>query len=269
MKPIAASLALTILSAGVALADIPVDDDQQLTQKTLTQTTTTSTVPVQQNNNKGQGGINCATHTGQQGTTQNNTQPPNAATGNTAVRQYDPQALSAPANPLSAPGAATQNLEQISGGVVAGNAATQSTIAANGPTYQTAAAGVGPAATIMAGYDQNSSLGAQNGLSWNQVLQTANMWVSAYNAINLFRNAQLSQAARAMVFVPWAIGGGAVPSNAVCAPGFTGAGTASSPCVAANGTCQSLSDGGCWQYRTFDSTGNVIVYLVRAQAPSF
>jgi len=269
MRAISAALLLAVWWGGVARADIPVNDDLQLTQKTQTRTTTTNTVPVQQNNNKGQGGINCATHTGQQGTTQNNTQPPNAATGNTAVRQYDPQALSAPANPLSAPGAATQNLEQTSGGVVAGNAATQSTIAANGPTYQTASASVGPAATIMAGYDQNSSLGAQNGLSWNQVLQTANMWVSAYNAINLFRNAQLSQAARAMVFVPWAIGAGAVPSNAVCAPGYSGAGTASSPCVAANGTCQSLSDGGCWQYRTFDSTGNVIVYLVRAQAPSF
>ena len=68
---------------GVALADIPVDDDQQLTQKTLTQTTTTSTVPVQQNNNKGQGGINCATHQGQKGTTQNNTAQPN-----TGDRQY-------------------------------------------------------------------------------------------------------------------------------------------------------------------------------------
>ena len=197
--------------------------------KDTTQTTTTNTVPVQQNNNKGQGGINCATHTGQQGTTQNNTQPPSAATGNNAVQQYDPQAASAPANPTTAPGVATQNLEQTSGGVVAGNAATQSTITANGPTYQTASAGVGPAATIMAGYDQNSSLGAQNGLSWNQVLQTANIWVSAYNAINVFRNAQLSQAARAMVFVPWAISAGAIPSNADCAPGYTGAGPRAVP----------------------------------------
>ena len=115
MKPIAASLALTILSGGVALADIPVDDDQQLTQKTLTQTTTTSTVPVQQNNNKGQGGINCATHQGQKGTTQNNTAQPNAATGNTAVQQYDPQSATAPANPTTAPGVATQNLESDGG----------------------------------------------------------------------------------------------------------------------------------------------------------
>jgi hypothetical protein len=269
MKAIAGAVLLAVCWGAVAWADIPINDELQLTQKTQTQTTTTNTVPVQQNNNKGHGGINCATHTGQQGTTQNNTQPPNEATGNTAVQQYDPQASSAPTTPTTAPGAATQNLEQTSGGVVAGNAATQSTITANGPTYQTASAGVGPAATIMAGYDQNSSLGAQNGLSWNQVLQTANLWVSAYNAINVFRNAQTSQAARAMVFVPWSIGAGAVPSNAVCAAGYTGAGTANSPCVAANGPCQSLSDGGCWQYRTFDTKGNVTVYLVRAQAPSY
>jgi hypothetical protein len=268
MRSISRALLLVVCWGGVAWADIPVDDDSQLTQKTNTQTATTNAVPVLQKHNSGQGGINCATHTGQQGTTQNNTQPPSAATGNTAVQQYDPHASSAPANPTTAPGVATQNLEQTSGGVVAGNVATQSTITANGPTYQTASTGVGPAATIMAGYDQNSSLGAQNGLSWNQVLQTVNLWVSAYNAINVFRNAQLSQSARAMVFVPWAISAGAVPSNAVCAPGYTGAGTASSPCVAANGTCQSLADGGCWEYRTFDSLGNVIVYLVRAQTQS-
>ena len=263
MKPIAGSLVLAIFWGGVALADIPVDDDQQLTQKTLTQTTTTSTVPVQQNNNKGQGGINCATHQGQKGTTQNNTAQPNTATGNTAVQQYDPQSATAPANPTTAPGVATQNLDQTAASVVAGNAATQTTITANGPTYQTASTGIGPAPTFMAGYDQNSSLGTQNGLSWNQVLQTANLLVTAYNAINVSRNAQLSQAARAMAFVPWAIGAGAVPSNAMCAAGFSGAGTATSPCVAANGACQSLSNGGCWQYRTFDSLGNVIVYLDR------
>jgi hypothetical protein len=195
MKLIAGSLVLAILSGGVALADIPVDDDQQLTQKTLTQTITTSTVPVQQNSNKGQGGINCATHQGQKGTTQNNTAQPNTATGNTAVQQYDPQSATAPANPTTAPGAATQNLDQTAASVVAGNAATQTTITANGPTYQTASTGVGPAPTFMAGYDQNSSLGTQNGLSWNQVLQTANLLMTAYNAINVSRNAQLSQAA--------------------------------------------------------------------------
>jgi hypothetical protein len=222
-------------------------------------------VTVQQNHNKGQSGINCATHTGQQVTTQNNTAPPDASAGANAVKKYDPHM---PANPVAgAKGSALayQTLAKSAGDVVAGNSATQATIASNGPTYQSASAAVGPAATIMAGYDQNSSLGAQNGLSWNQVLTTANLLVSAYNAANLARVAQYSQAARAMVFVPYALGAGAAPANAVCGPGFTGAGTASSPCVAANGACQSLHDGGCWQYRTFDSQGNVIVYLVRNQ----
>ena len=266
MRSICGALLLAVWWGGAAWADIPVSDDLQLTQKTQTQTTTTNTVPVQQNNNTGQGGINCATHQGQKGTTQNNTATPNTATGNTAVQQYDPQSATAPANPTTVTGVATQNLDQTAGGVVAGNAATQTTIAANGPTYQTASTGIGPAPTFMAGYDQNSSLGTQNGLSWNQVLQTANLLAAAYNAINVSRNAQLSQAARAMAFVPWAIGAGAVPSNAVCAAGYSGAGTATSPCVAANGACQSLSDGGCWQYRTFDTNGNVVVYLVAAQS---
>ena len=100
MKAIAGAVLLAVCWGAVAWADIPINDDLQLTQKTQTQTTTTNTVPVQQNNNKGHGGINCATHTGQQGTTQNNTQPPNVATGNTAVQQYDPQASSAPTTPI-------------------------------------------------------------------------------------------------------------------------------------------------------------------------
>lgn len=269
MKAIAGATLLAAFWASVARADVPVDDASQLTQNTQTASRTTDTVPVQQDHNKGQGGINCATHTGQQGTTKNNTRQPDYATAAKAVQQYDPQASRAPANPTTAPGVASQDLEQTARGVVAANVGTQSTITANGPTYHEASSYVGTSSTIMAGYDQNSSLGAQNGISWNQILQTATMLVSAYNAMNVSKNAELSQAARAMMFLPWGTGPGAAPADAVCGPGYTGAGTIASPCVAANGACQSLQDGGCWQYRTFDSLGKVIVYLIRTQAQSY
>jgi len=266
--PLTVAALLSGFAACPAFADIPVDDAAQLTQKTRTASHTTDTVPVQQKHDKGQKGINCATHTGQQGTTQNNTVDADRTAGAAAVKKYDPQMPASASADAKGPAFAKQTYEQSAGDVVAGNAATQATISANDPTYQGASSAVGPAATIMAGYDQNSSLGAQNGLSWNQVLATANLLVAAYNAINVSRNAELSQAARAIAFMPWAIGPGAAPSNAVCGPGFAGAGTAASPCIPANGACQSLNDGGCWRYRTYDSQGNVIVYLVRAQSVS-
>jgi len=119
---------------------------------------------------------------------------------------------------------ATQTFGAAAGNVVAGNMATQSTIVSNGPTYQSASALVGQSPTIMAGYDQNSSIGTQNGLGWNQVLATANLLVSAYNAINVMRVSQASQAARGMNFTSWASGLGAVPNNALCGAGFRGSG---------------------------------------------
>ena len=72
-----------------------------------------------------------------------------------------------------------------------------------------------------------------------------------------------------MVFVPWSIGAGAVPSNAICAAGYRGGGTANSPCIAANGPASRCSMAAAGNTATFDSQGNVTVYLDRAQAPSY
>ena len=126
---------------------------------------------------------------------------------------------------------------------------------------------IGGSSTIMAGYDQNSSGGTQNGLSWNQVLATANLLVSAYNAINMMRVSQVSQAARGMNFTSFASGSGLLPGNATCGAGYRGGGTANSPCILASSQfCQSLLDGGCVERRATDALGNVTVYLERAQS---
>lgn len=259
--------AFALTFATPAFADIPVDDAQQLTQKLQTSATTTTLVPVQQKHRDGQKGIDCATHTGQQGATQNNTATPSTSAGTAAVQKYDPQMPATPAAGATGSTQATQTYGAAAGNVVAGNMATQSTIVSNGPTYQSASALVGQSPTIMAGYDQNSSIGTQNGLSWNQVLATANLLVSAYNAINVMRVSQASQAARGMNFTSWASGLGAVPNNAVCGAGFRGSGTANDPCISMSSQfCKSLLDGGCWERRTTDSLGNVVVYLERAQS---
>jgi len=269
MKAIILGCCLAIIGGGAARADIPVDDAAQLTRKTQTASHTNDMVPVQQNHDKGQKGINCATHTGQKGTTQNNTARPDAEAGAAAVKKYDAQMPATPAADAKGPALAYQMYGKSAGDVVAGNIATQTTIASNGPTYRAASSANGQAPTIMAGYDQNSSLGAQNGLSWNQVMATANLLVSAYNAANLARVSQVSQAARAMNFVPWAFGAGAVPNSSLCGAGYRGSATAGDPCVALDSAvCQSLSDGGCWERRYVDAAGNVVVYLERAQAQS-
>ena len=259
--------AFLLASATAVRADIPVEDAEQLTQKIQTSATTATLAPVQQKQRDGQKGIDCATHTGQQGAVQNNTATPNTAAGDAAVQSYDPQMPLSPTANASAPTLATQNFGSSASTVVGGNMATQATIVSNGPTYQSASALVGRSPTIMAGYDQNSSIGTQNGLSWNQALATANLLVSAYNAINMMRVSQVSQAARGMSFTSYASGIGAPANNAICGAGYRGSGTANDPCIPASGRfCQSLLDGGCALRRITDSLGNVIVYLERAQS---
>lgn len=262
---LASAFLLALVTA--ALADIPVEDAQQLTQKIQTSALTTTLVPVQQKQRDGQKGINCATHTGQQGAVQNNTATPNTSAGAAAVQSYDPQMPATPAAYAAGPTLARQNFGSAASNVVAGNMATQATIVSNGPTYLSAAGLVGRSPTIMAGYDQNSSVGTQNGLSWNQVLATANLLVNAYNAINMMRVSQVSQAARGMNFSSYASGIGATANNAICGAGYRGSGTANDPCILVSGQfCQSLLDGGCALRRITDSLGSVIVYLERAQS---
>ena len=259
--------AFLLASANAALADIPVEDAQQLTQKIQTSAATATLAPVQQKQRDGQKGIDCATHTGQQGAVQNNTATPNTAAGAAAVQSYDPQMPLSPTANASAPTLATQNFGSSASTVVGGNMATQATIVSNGSTYQSASALVGRSPTIMAGYDQNSSIGTQNGLSWNQALATANLLVSAYNAVNMMRVSQVSRAARGMNFTSYASGIGATANNAICGTGYRGSGTANDPCILSAGQiCQSLLDGGCIEHRIADSLGNVIVYLERAQS---
>lgn len=267
MNALRLTVCILSLSVGVARANVPVDDAAQLTQKSQTRTDTDNMVPVQQDQNKNQKGINCATHTGQQGNARDTTTAPNESTATQAVQQYNPDAT-APTPAATGPALAMQTTEFSAGKVVAGNAATQATITSTGPVYQQASASAGQSATIMAGYDANSSGGVQNGMSWNQVMATANLWVEAYNAINLARISGFSQGAQAMQFVPWAAAHIA-PQNSACGAGYRGNGTATDPCIATSSAlCQSLSDGGCWERRYVDGLGNVVVYLESTQTQS-
>lgn len=265
MRTLSLAYCFVIVGGASALANVPVDDAAQLMQKTETKSHTNDMVPVQQDQNKGQKGINCATHTGQKGTARDTTAEKNDSAGVEAVKKYDPQMPATPAADAKGPALSYQTIQKSAGNVVAGNIATQTTITTSTPVYQQASSSAGQAATIMAGYDQNSSGGAQNGMSWNQVTSSANLWIEAFNAMNLSEAAATSQAAQAMRFVPWTPG--IAPLTSVCGAGYRGAGTASDPCIATTSAfCQALSDGGCWERRYVDATGNVVVYLESASA---
>ena len=50
----------------------------------------------------------------------------------------------------------------------------------------------------MASIDANSSARVQNGFAWNGVIGSANLWVTALNALNLSTTGNVSRAARAL-----------------------------------------------------------------------
>lgn len=261
MRASSLAMLLVICACGPARANVPVDDEAQLNRKTETRKHTNDMVPVQQDHQKGQKGINCATHTGQKGTARDTTAPKNDNAGREAVKKYDPETPAAPAANAQGPALANQTIQSSAANVVAGNMSTQTTITNTTPAYQQASSQAGQAATIMAGYDQNSSGGVQNGMTWNQVMASANLWVEALNAMNVAEVAATSQATLAMRFVPWSAGA-TLPVTSLCGVGYSGSGTANDPCVATGSQiCQALGNGGCWERRTIDALGRVVVFL--------
>jgi hypothetical protein len=125
---------------------------------------------------------------------------------------------------------------------------------------------VGTAQTVMAAIDMNSAARLQNNLVWNGAIGSANLWVTALNALNLALNSDMSRAAtgmRATVTSTQAVPG------PTCPVGMVGAGTAAQPCRTPT-TCSTTAPGApvdpsCVSARTVDTDGNVIFYLVQAQ----
>jgi hypothetical protein len=123
---------------------------------------------------------------------------------------------------------------------------------------------------VMGALDQNSAVRIQNGITWNQATQSANLLVQALNTANLFNVGQLSASAGGMntgLPTPSPTGGG------MCAAGFVGRGTADDPCRPANAVCSTTPPGvapdpSCVSQRYIDRSGNVAVYLGGVQDAS-
>lgn len=268
MKFQIAIVAAAALLSGVApaLADIPVNDAAQLTQRSQTAGTTVKLVPVTTQRQDANRGVKCAVTTGKKATITNPTVQPQSA-GSQAIQSYGPD-LPATPNP-TAQGAAlnSQTLFKSSGDVVAGLEASRSTLTTAQSAFRTAGQQVGTAPTVMAAIDMNSAARLQNNLAWNSAISSANLWVTALNALNLALNSDMSRAAIAMRAT---VTSTQPATGSACPVGMTGAGTAGNPCgspTACSTTPPGSSpDPSCVSARTIDTDGNVIFYLAQAQA---
>lgn len=267
MKLTAILAIVLVVGAGApALANIPVNDATQLTQKSQTASTTIELVPVTTQRKEANSGVKCAVTTGKKAEITNPTVQPQAGAGAQTIHSYGPDL------PLvkdaTAQGAAlnSQTLFQSSGDVVGGLDASRSTIAAAQSGFGTAASQVGTAQTVMGALDMNSAARLQNNLVWNNVIGSANLWVTAINALNLAKTSDMSRAGagmRATTSSPRSAQGQACPAGTV------GSGTPTDPCRSA-ATCQTTPPGAtpdpaCVSARYVDTNNNVLFFLTQTQ----
>jgi hypothetical protein len=147
--------------------------------------------------------------------------------------------------------------------VIGGVDTAQAIVPQTQAQYRQMSLGVGTAPTVMGALDQNSAVRVQNGVTWNQATQSANLLVQALNTANLFNVGQLSAGAGGMATgLPRATptGGG------VCAAGSVGRGTTDDPCRPATTMCSTTPPGvapdpSCVSQRFIDTNGNVATYL--------
>ncbi|SCB50200.1 hypothetical protein [Rhizobium multihospitium] len=265
---LAAFAAAALLIAGVvpALANIPVKDAAQLTQKSETASTTIKLVPVTTQREDANSGVKCAVTTGKKANITNPTVQPQMGKGAQTIHSYGPDL------PLTkdatAQGAAlnSQTLFQSSGDVVGGLDASRSTIAAAQSGFQTSTGQVGTAQTVMAAIDMNSAARLQNNLVWNNVIGSANLWVTAVNALNLAQTSDMSRAAAGMR----STAGSPTPTRGpACPAGTIGSGTPTDPCRSPS-TCQTTPPGAtpdpaCVSARYVDTNDNVLFFLAQTQ----
>jgi len=110
---------LIIAGAIPALADIPVNDAAQLTQKSLTAGTTVKLVPVTTQRQDANNGVHCAVTTGKKANVTNPTVQPQSGAGAQAIQSYAPDQPTAPDTTAQGAALSDQTLFQSSGNVVA------------------------------------------------------------------------------------------------------------------------------------------------------
>lgn len=243
-----------------AQAAIPVIDNAILTKKSNAQASTTKTVPVQSDTKDNTSGIDCATHTGgAKATSKKQAKALGGDIGKNAVKLFGGDAT-AQYNGAGVGSALGALLSDQTSQVAGNQNSTEDLLRLQMEMYKTLSQAIGKTDTVKGSYDQNSIIGIQNGMAWNNALDTANAFTQALNLINTTNVSLESSAAGATSWPkPPATG-----SAAICLEGTQGSGTQSAPCAtpacAGAGSAQT-NDAGCITSRFKDSYGNVIVYL--------
>ncbi|MBR1041124.1 hypothetical protein JQ593_18690 [Bradyrhizobium viridifuturi] len=258
---------LIVGGAVPALADIPVNDAAQLTQKSLTAGTTVKLVPVTTQRQDANNGVHCAVTTGKKASVTNPTVQPQSGAGAQAIQSYAPDQPTTPDTTAQGAALNDQTLFQSSGNVVAGLNASGSTMTAAKSAFQSASQQVGTAQTVMASIDMNSAARLQNNLAWNGAIGSANLWVTAINALNLAMTSDMSRAALGMRATSNI--NSRPTSGPACPAGLIGSGTGSDPCRTPS-TCSTTPPGSppdpaCVSARYVDTDGNVLFYLAQIQ----
>ena len=261
--------ALILASAAPAFADIPTGDAAQLNQHSETAATTVKLTPITTNRQNADNGVHCAVTTPKKADIVNPTVQPQAGAGAAAIQSYSPSIPATPAAGATGGTLNSQTLFSSASAVVGGVNASQSTLAAASSNYQSTVPQVGAAPTVQGAFDMNSAARIQNGLTWNNVIGSANLWVTAINALNLAMTSDMSQVAIGMQAA-------SAPASTIVAPvcpkGTIGSGTASDPCRTPS-TCSttppgSAPDPACVTARYVDSDGDVLYFLAAVQSAS-
>lgn len=266
MKALAVAIAIGLVSgAAPALANIPVNDAAQLTQRSQTASTTVKLVSVTTQRQDANSGVKCAVTTGKKANVTDPTVQPQSGAGTQAIQTYAPDQPATPDPTAQGATLSRQTLFKSSGDVVAGLDASRLSLTAAQSSFQSAGQQVGTAPTVMGAIDMNSGARLQNNLAWNGAIGSANLWVTALNAFNLALTSDMSLAAAGMR----ASATTSHPSGPVCPVGLIGSGTANDPCRTAM-SCSttppgSAPDPACVSARTIDTDGNVLFYLARIQ----
>jgi len=263
---LAAFVALALVGASPAFADIPANDAAQLDQHSQTAGVTVKLVPITTDRKTANSGVKCAVTTGKKASIMDPTVQPQAGAGAQTIQSYSPAMPATPAAGSTGGALNSQTLFSSTATVVGGLDASQSTLTAARSAYQSAAQHVGSAPTVMGAVDMNTAARLQNGFAWNGTIASANLWVTAINAQNLALVSDMSQAAASMRSAAPSL---QAPIGPLCPVGMTGSGTAAGPCRAPS-SCSTTPpgappDSGCVTARYVDSEGNVLFYLFATQ----
>ncbi|MGX7743971.1 hypothetical protein [Rhodopseudomonas parapalustris] len=260
-------LHVLVLAPLPALAAIPVEDAAQLTQHSMTSSSTVKLVPITTQRKDANGGVKCAVTTGKKASITDPTVKAQNGAGTDLIRNYAPELATQPTEAATGGALNRQTHFNTAGDVVAGIDASRSTMAAASRRLQSEGGQVGGAATVMASIDANSSVRVQNGFAWNGVIGSANLWMTALNALNLSVTGNTSSAAGGMR----AVSSPQLPSPAyACPAGMVGAGTVAEPCkpapVCSTTTPGITPDPACVSARYTDTDRNVASYLAESQS---